>query len=514
MSIATVFGDVLLVWASTHADVFAGTVSGNHGCNYVADRGRDNKVVGRGRQTTRSMRYLALASDYDETLAADCAVSPATLDAVERLRHSGRKLVLVTGRQLSDLEKVFPHLHLADRIVAENGAVLYDPATREKRVLTDPPKPAFVQALRGRGVQPLAIGDCIVATCYPHENTVLQAIRDLGLELQVIFNKGSVMILPSGVNKMSGLKAALDDLGLSEHNVVGVGDAENDHAFLSYCGFAAAVANALPAVKDTADLTTRADHGAGVVELIDMILEDDLASQDWKRNRRMIPVGYDHGSEVSIRARGSSILISGVSASENSTAAAALLDSLMTRKFQVCIIDPEGDYESFPGTISLGTEKAAPSADQILQAFKKPRAQVVANLAAIPDSRRQDFVAGLLPRLQEMRLRIGRPHWLMIDEAHQALPSGALDLTGEFKNMILITAHPDRLAPAALNAVDIVFGVGSAAKDVITCFARAIGVAPPRTESGNLVPGEASVWFRDSGEVRRVEMLVPNKSSA
>ena len=61
---------------------------------------------------------------------------------------------------------------------------------------------------------------------------MLDTIRDLGLELQVIFNKGAVMVLPAGVNKASGLAAALADLGLSPHNVVGVGDAENDHAFL------------------------------------------------------------------------------------------------------------------------------------------------------------------------------------------------------------------------------------------------------------------------------------------
>jgi len=44
---------------------------------------------------------------------------------------------------------------------------------------------------------------------------------------------------------MSGLDAALNAMGLSEHNVVGVGDAENDHAFLAHCEFSVAVANAL-----------------------------------------------------------------------------------------------------------------------------------------------------------------------------------------------------------------------------------------------------------------------------
>ena len=125
----------------------------------------------------------------------------------------------------------------------------------------------------------------IVATWEPHEKTVLEAIRDCGLELQVIFNKGAVMVLPAGVNKATGLRAALAELNLSPHNAVGVGDAENDHAFLNICECAVAVANALPAVKERADIVTFADHGAGVTELIDEMLADDLVSREGGRSR-------------------------------------------------------------------------------------------------------------------------------------------------------------------------------------------------------------------------------------
>jgi hypothetical protein len=78
-------------------------------------------------------------------------------------------------------------------------------------------------------------------------------IRDLGLELNII-TKGAVMVLPPNINKAAGLQAALAELKLSGHNVVGVGDAENDHAFLQSCGCAAAVSNALPMVKTSADI--------------------------------------------------------------------------------------------------------------------------------------------------------------------------------------------------------------------------------------------------------------------
>ena len=210
------------------------------------------------------MRYLALASDYDGTLAHDGAVDEQTIQALERLTHSGRKLILVTGRELPDLQSAFSRLDLCARVVAENGAVLYNPATREKKTLANRPPESFVESLRARGVNNMSVGDVIVATWHPFEQQVLDAIREAGLELQIIFNKDAVMILPSGTNKMTGLCSALEELKLSPHNVIGVGDAENDHAFLNSCECAVAVANAIPALKERADLVTQASRGAGV----------------------------------------------------------------------------------------------------------------------------------------------------------------------------------------------------------------------------------------------------------
>jgi hydroxymethylpyrimidine pyrophosphatase-like HAD family hydrolase len=177
------------------------------------------------------MRYHALACDYDGTIATGGRVDEATAAALQRLRASGRKLILVTGRRLDDLERVFPDLGQFDAVVAENGALLYMPADRDARVLAEPPPEAFLQALRARGVEPLAAGRVVVGTWRPNETVVLEVIRTLGLELQLIFNKGAVMVLPSGVNKATGLERALGELGLSPRNAVGVGDAENDHAF-------------------------------------------------------------------------------------------------------------------------------------------------------------------------------------------------------------------------------------------------------------------------------------------
>lgn len=225
------------------------------------------------------MRFLALATDYDGTLAHDGSVSPKTIEALERLRASGRKVILVTGRHLRDLGAVFSRSDLLDLVVAENGALVYSPGDHKEQLLAEPPRESFIEALNELGVAPLAVGRVVVATWENQASKVLEAIHSLGLELQVIFNKGSLMVLPSGVNKATGLAFALSRLKLSSQNVVGVGDAENDHALLSFCGFGVAVANALPALKERADMVTTGDHGHGVVELINHLICDDLAAR-------------------------------------------------------------------------------------------------------------------------------------------------------------------------------------------------------------------------------------------
>lgn len=234
--------------------------------------------------------FIALATDYDGTLAREGAVDEATLDALRRLKATGRKLILVTGRELPDLTRVFPHLHLFDRVVAENGGLLYTPATGEERLIAPERDAALVERLRGMDVAPLSIGRSIIATWQPHEEAVLKAIGDLGLKLQIIMNKGALMVLPRDVDKASGLEAVLADLGLLPLHVVGCGDAENDYAFLQICGCSVAVANALPRLKQEADIVTRADHGAGVAEIIEMLIEDEAALRspggDQRRSKR------------------------------------------------------------------------------------------------------------------------------------------------------------------------------------------------------------------------------------
>lgn len=221
------------------------------------------------------MNYKAFATDFDGTIAHDGVVDSPTLGALERARDAGLSLLLVTGRELPDLFDTFSGVNLFDRIVAENGALMYTPATGAVRQLAPAPPVPLLNRLTQEGI-PMSVGASIVATVEPHEHAVLAAIRDLGLAWHVIFNKGSVMALPSNVTKATGLGPALEDLAVAPEDTVAVGDAENDHAFLAMCGLKVAVANALPALKEMADVVTVGARGEGVVQLIDQLLAGAL----------------------------------------------------------------------------------------------------------------------------------------------------------------------------------------------------------------------------------------------
>jgi hydroxymethylpyrimidine pyrophosphatase-like HAD family hydrolase/energy-coupling factor transporter ATP-binding protein EcfA2 len=465
-----------------------------------------SKLLPLAAQGAESMRYIALACDYDGTLAHDGSVEANTIAALERLRASGRKLVLVTGREMDDLVRVFPSLALFDRVVAENGGVIYDPAQQQTEPLAPPPSGDFVRELQRLDVHPLSIGHVIVATWQPHEDTVLRVIRDLNLELQVIFNKGAVMVLPSGINKATGLRKAADRLKLSLHNIVSVGDAENDHAFLAASGCGVAVANALESIKVRADLVTAADHGAGVVELIDRLIATDLAELAPRLTRHRVEIGRtDRGTEVHLHPYTGAVLVAGPSGSGKSTLITAVLEHLCDAGHQFCVVDPEGDYQELAGAIALRGGDARALADDALHVVDRPGESVVASLLDLRLDDRPAFLQRLLPRLLELRAATARPHWIIVDEAHHLLPStwqpSETVLPGQLDNVIFVTVHPDHVARAALDLVRTVLLVGRDPQATIEAFTRT------RVESSIALPGEAEsgdAWIirPDSAPVR------------
>ena len=446
------------------------------------------------------MRYLVLATDFDGTLARDGRIEEATWAGLERLRQSGRKVVLVTGRELDDLLSTCPEINRFDAVVAENGAVLYWPDKRAAEQLAEAPPAAFVDALRQHRVKHLSTGRVIVGTRQPHEVEVLKVIHELGLELQVIFNKDSVMVLPTGVNKASGLEVCLGRLGLSRHNTVGVGDAENDHAFLNWCECAVAVANAVPALCERADLVTKQPNGQGVLELVDRLLADDLSQLEPALRRHALSLGTGaDGTEQFLPPFGHNVLIAGTSGSGKSTFTTAFLERLAEAQYQFVIIDPEGDYSSLEGGVVLGSPERAPLLEEVLDVIDKASRSAVVNLLGLPLEQRPAFFDRLLPRLLDLRVRTGRPHWLVIDETHHLIPkawSPSDDTTPRKpQNLVMITVHPGSVAPTVLETVSLMLALGESPERTIAEFCETLGRPAPRMRATALDTGEALAWW-------------------
>jgi hydroxymethylpyrimidine pyrophosphatase-like HAD family hydrolase len=458
------------------------------------------------------MRYHILATDYDGTIATDGAIDPQTVESLRKLLATGRRLILVTGRELPDLKQVCPALDLFELVVAENGALIYRPSSKSKTVLAEPPPSAFVAELERRGVTPLSVGDAIVATWEPHSQTVLDAIRDLGLELQVIFNKGAVMVLPAGVNKATGLTAALREIRFSPRNVVGVGDAENDHSFLKLCELSAAVANALPSVKDAVDVVTTADHGAGVAELVAALVDNDFAGPRDRPERRRLTFGTSDAGEVALDPHGGCVLICGASASGKSTVAKRILESINECGYQFCLVDPEGDYENMANAVAIGTPDSPPTIEEALQLLEDVGVNGVIGLTGTPISDRPRFFVELFSKLLQMRARYGRPHWLVLDEVHHLMPAEwepPNDLLPEkLESVLLVTVHPELLSREVLKRVTQVIAVGATAPDVLSRIAEARGLDIPAAAAPEK-PGEALLWSEHDGRVRFVQALRP-----
>ncbi len=449
------------------------------------------------------MRYLALACDYDGTLAEAGKVDGETIRAIDRLKASGRRFLLVTGRVLGEILEIFPDAtRLCDKLVVENGALLYDPATRVTTPLANAPPKELLAALDERKV-PYRVGHSIVATWRPHEAAVLDAIRAGGLELQVIFNKDAVMVLPTGLNKATGLAVALGQLKLSLHNCVGVGDAENDHAFLMRCAVSATVANALPSLTTRASIVLKGHHGAGVRELIDAMVTRDLEGLEPAKVHDAVLLGErEDGGPLLANPSNLNILIAGKSGGGKSTVVAGLVERLGEAGFQFLVVDPEGDYPELPDPVVLGDAKRPPSVSEILQVLQKPEESVIANLVGLPLADRPKFFQALLPELQTMRAHLGRPHWVVVDEAHHLLPadhgSPEVVLPDRLDGTIFVTVNPSTVAASALSKVNAVLAVADA-RETVADFCRATGLSAPPGLPTSLEKGEVLAWLPHSG---------------
>ena len=449
-----------------------------------------------------------LACDYDGTIADGGRVVEETAAVLARVRESGRKLFLVTGRMLDDLKSVCPDVdRMFDLVVAENGGLLYVPDRREVRRLGDAPEAALIDALQRRGV-PFDVGSSILATTVRHSEAALAAIRETGVERSLVFNKGAVMLLPGGVTKGTGLAVALDVTHLSARNLAGIGDAENDHAFLSMCECAAAVADAVPALRERADVVADAPGHRGSLEFIERHVLRDLAELAPRLTRHDLRIGRGlDAAPVGVAAHGTHLLVVGPSESGKTTLTVALVEQLVEAGRTACLIDPEGDYQSLAEVqrvLVMGGqgERALPTPEELAQLLGRPGESLVLDLSALSRAEKVAYGTKVLATANAVRGSRGMPHWIVIDEAHHIFPadgSQAMDLLPPApESFCLITLGVEHLPRAVLDRVNTIASTDLSAFRTATqgVFGRRVsGLHLP--EGTPLDRGEAAIAWRD-----------------
>lgn len=411
------------------------------------------------------MYRRVMAFDFDGTLAAGGVVPPAVESALERCRASGHALFLVTGRRFETV-MLGPVGELFTGVVWENGAVLSHTASGEVYVPFGQLDSHLLKALEEAAV-PVERGLAIAATWVPHDQALWQVLAAHGYSASVEYNKGAVMVLPSGSTKGAGLERLMTMCGFSTRNLAAFGDAENDLSMLRLAEVAVAVGDAVPAVRDIADVVADQPGPAGVLEVLEQYPLAGRYLDARLRRERPIHLGWnDAGGQVTMptsRLAGRTLGVFGDSGTGKSWMVGLLAEGLHHEEYQVLLVDPEGDFRglrALPRFVALdGDQSSLPTPSTIAALLDAGGVSAVVDLSRYPVALRIGYVADLVRALRPLRERKFRPHWLLLDEAQQFLLPGGNEVTSALLPLLaeggcaFVSYRPDRLDASVLRSM-------------------------------------------------------------
>ena len=455
------------------------------------------------------MLIKALACDLDATLAEDDLIGPRMREMLERVRQADVRLILVTGRTFFELVRGCDCLPLFDAVVAEHGAVLYYPTAAMIRDHALPIPDRLTAELDERGIQYQA-GRVTITVGQGDEPALREILADAGITREVVRDGARVTLVPMGVSKGAAIQEVLRSLRLSPHDVLAIGHADSDLSVLDACGFSACPADSVDAVRQRVDWILPGTHGDGIATAIGEIVLKRLFPPA-RSDRRRLPLGWvvATGEPVSLPARGVNVLVHGDSHSGKSWLAGALVERLVTARYAVCVIDPEGDYgvlARLPGMASLqiGTPDDVDHALALL--VDDPARSVILDLSNAPHASKLSLVDRALGVTRDMRRRLARPHWVVVDEAHYAfrcdgVDPDTLDLTRG--GLCLVTYRPSQLADRIVSAMDVFILARTTTPSELPTLRTALSSVDGVTEAvvnalGRLPRGEFLMVRRDS----------------
>ena len=447
----------------------------------------------------RTRSYVkALVLDFDGTLTFEGPPSTAVLDELERFRALGGRVILATGRTLEHLRQAFADVDVHfDMIVAENGAVLSSPDGEEP--LVEAVDGSLHAALVERGV-PCRRGQVLLATQVTWLQAVVASIEELGLETELLRNRGELMILPVGVSKATGVLAALSELRISRHNAVAIGDAENDGALFDLCEHGVAVANAVPALLAHADEQLSKADGEGVLEFLRGQALRRLRPP--ARARTSIPLGRDAaGKPVSLPAAPHNLLVCGAPHSGKSHVTGLVVEGLTRLGYATVVFDPEGDHVPLRRLPHVAALSGA-DVGLVVGLVDDLRESVVIDLSGVREQARRTLVRRFLASLEAHRSVHGVPHWIVLDEAHYYLakPAGRRLVSTTRGGYCIVTYRPGELSTDLLAGMDAAILLPGS--DPAECF--------PDVPQSALASVDALLGQADAGQAVLVDRHAPD----
>ncbi len=472
--------------------------------------------VGVREDEVRTVTIKALACDVDATLAEDDLIGPKMREMLERARQADVRLILVTGRTFFELMRGCDCLPLFDAVVAEHGAVVYYPTAAMIRDHALPIPGRLTAELDGRGI-PYQVGRVTIAVAQGDESALREVLADAGITREVVRERARVTLVPVGVSKGAAIQEVLRSLNLSPHNVLAIGHAESDLSFLDACQFTACPGDSADAVRQRVDWILPGSHGDGIATAIgDILLGRRCPAARSDRERIALGWVVATGEPLSLPARGINVLVHGDSHSGKSWLAGALVERLVSARYAVCVIDPEGDYgvlARLPGmaSVQIGTlddvdHALAPLVDD-------PARSVILDLSNAAHASKLSLVDRALHVTRDMRRRLARPHWIVVDEAHYAFRSDGVDadaLDLGRGGICLVTYRLAQLADEIVSAMDVFILARTTAPSELPGLRTVLSSVDGVTETvvdalGRLPHGEFVMVRRDSP--RRASVL-------
>ena len=423
------------------------------------------------------MRLLVIATDYDGTIATDGVLHPAARAAINNARERNVLVVIVTGRILSELRAVAGGLDFVDGVVAENGAVVALQGGHTMQLGQTPPM-SLLTALTERGID-FKVGRCVVEMDASFSNVAMSLIREQELPLAVTFNRQRMMLLPPSISKASGLKELLNAIGVSMHNSLGIGDAENDHELLRCCEYGVAVDWGSERLKASADEVIPGRGPEAVGAFVDRVSQQFRLPLEHRGHHKVVLDAVEGQPPLEIAIQGRNVLIAGDTQSGKSWLAGLLMEQMIFQRYTVYVFDPEGDYSSLgslPNTVVLGGGRLLPQFDDLLTLLQQGLS-VVLDLSHLPFHEKLEYTRQHLPLVARYRWQRGFPHRILLDESHYFLngvdDATLLDL--DLGAYTLVTWQPSKLSKAVALAMDIVAVTRLAEKTEVDAIARLSG---------------------------------------